>query len=60
MYTLFCPIDTTFDLSNSNADILIKNPSFPPDYVKNFPLGPLVSYAMSDNTGNILGFKLET
>ena len=33
------------------------NPRYAPNFVENYPLGTVLSYSMSDDTGTILAYK---
>lgn len=57
IYTCFCPLDAPFDISNTDADIKIENPRYPSEFVEKYPLTPILTYAISDDTGNLLAFK---
>lgn len=57
IYTLFCPIDLSFDLKSTNADIQIAKPSFPYLFVENLALDQILNYAISSSPGNIVAFS---
>ena len=57
IYTVFCSIDSNFDLSSTNADIWIYKPNFPVYFTENYNLEPILNYAISTNKGNLYAFK---
>ena len=58
-YAVFCPIDGALALSNSNADIVLDAPLFPLYFVRGFPIHRVLSLAISNADGKLIGFKLQ-
>lgn len=60
IYTAFCPIDSTFDLTSSAGNINFINPQYPNVFTNGFPLQSVLTYGYSDEKGNLLDYKHET
>lgn len=57
LYTMFCPVDSVFDISSSNADVLLTAPKYPSLFVKRLPLEPIFALAFSSSEGSLIAFK---
>lgn len=59
MYAAFCPIDSTFSLSTSAANIDFLNPQYPSVLTNNFNLRSLITIAYSSQAGNLRAYTRE-
>jgi hypothetical protein len=48
IYTAFCPIDSTLDLTANAGNINFLNPQYPNIMTNGFPLGSILTYGYSD------------
>lgn len=60
IYTMYCAIDSSIDLSTTSADILFNNPQFPSNFATGFPLQTVLAYGLSSPSGMLLAYRLET
>lgn len=60
IYTMYCAIDSSIDLSTTSADIIFNNPQFPSNFVTGFPLQTVLAYGLSSSVGMLLAYRLET
>lgn len=51
IYTLYCPIDDSFNTQSTDADIYVSDIQFPGLFVENYPLRPVFSYGASASSG---------
>lgn len=59
MYAVFCPIDSTFSLSTSAANIDFLNPQYPSVFTNNFNLRSVITIAYSSQAGNLRAYARE-
>ena len=60
MYTAFCPIDSTFNLQSSAANIDFLNPQYPLFFTNNFALRGVLTIAYSNQVGYLRAYRHET
>lgn len=60
VYIAFCPIDDTFSLSSTAANIVFTYPQYPNTYVTGFPLSTALAYGYSNKIGLLQAYNLET
>ena len=58
MYTVFCPIDSTFNMHSADANINFLNPQYPSFFTNGFPLRSLISIAYSNQNGLLRGYRI--
>jgi hypothetical protein len=56
-YIVFCPVDSTFNLYSSAANINFNNPQYPLVFTTGFPLRGILTYAVSDQLGRMQGYR---
>jgi hypothetical protein len=57
---MYCPIDSTLDLSTSQGDVVLVNPQYPSNFVSGFPLQTVLAYGLSSPQGQLMAYRLET
>lgn len=60
IYTVFCPIDSALSLNTADANIVFRNPQYPNVFTNGFPLSGILTYAFSNQKGELLDYKYET
>jgi len=60
MYVAFCPIDSSFNLQTSAANINFINPQYPLVFTNNFPLNSVMTLAYSGQNGALRAYRHET
>lgn len=60
MYVAFCPIDSTFVLTSSAANINFINPQYPLVFTNNYPLRGIMTIAYSSQFGALRAYRHET
>ncbi len=60
MYIAFCPIDSTFNLQSSAANINFINPQYPLVFTNGFPLNGVLTLAYSNQNGALRAYRHET
>lgn len=46
------------NLNSASSDIVLDAPYFPSIFVENFPVNTIISLAISNSDGKLIGFKL--
>jgi hypothetical protein len=60
VYIAYCPIDDTFSLGSTNANIVFTFPQYPTYFVAGFPLQTVLAYGYSNAKGILQAYNLET
>lgn len=60
MYVGFCPIDSSFNLQSSAANINFLNPQYPLYLTNGYDLRSILTYSYSNNFGYLRAYRRET
>lgn len=60
IYTVFCPIDSTFSMNTADANVNFLNPQYPTFFANGFPLRSLLSIAYSNQNGLMRAYRIQT
>lgn len=60
VYSAFCPIDDSFSLSTTAANVVFTYPQYPSYFVTGFPLSTVLAYGYSNAKGILQAYNLET
>jgi hypothetical protein len=54
---VFCPIDGTLNLNGPDGNIHFYNPQYPNVFTTGYQLRTVLSYGISDQTGQLVHYK---
>lgn len=60
IYVAFCPIDSAINLNSADGNIHFTNPQYPTAFTTNYYLRSVLTYGISDPSGQLIHYRQET